>query len=1374
MKNPCEVIKLDKYTNKIDSPTLLLMNRSFHVLGKIGRYDNWKITLVANGIDEINFDVHKYSDGKLCPVWDSLEDLKIVDVSGFGRFEISVGYTDSTETVKAVHGQSLEVELAQILLHDFHVNDEEAADMDITEYSKDNYDTEGNFIPTTLYREVLPTDTADEAEFKKKHSLLHRVLKDKAPHWSIGDVTTHISIDEESDPERSSSFQRTYTVDGDSIYDFLTGEVSEESNVVFLFDTVKREIHCHSLCDCIDKKTGQILADGIGEDTSILVSKNRLANEITISSNKDSLKNCLRIEGGDDIITSMVRVANMSGSNYIYSFARFQQMDMSKQLRDKIAAYQNMMSSDETEEEYYGEDGIYTRLCKAYDDLHYYESSMMPDTSKVTEPGSAKDQYDRLVSSLTEEGFHVSVSSTNSYDNNLFIGVTNNIQAYAQALLDSRFDINIIDDTTSYDDERKEWTGKIQIVQHTDKQNIFPSDEFAAPHITVKVDDDELGFAKQKIEKALSKGSMLEIDFETAGMDEEKMKEYFSQYSLNRLKSFLDGYDSCLSILMELGKATTSSDIKDQMYDKYKLRYDIVNGIKAIRQKEVDDTNEKIEKIKKEQLIFQFGDEVHEPHDFKTYIGDDLYLEFCKYRREDVYKNDNYISDGKSTAQCVELAKELIESATKEAKKSCVLQRTVSASLNNLFALPEFEPLYENFSLFNYIRIRTEDEILKLRIIGIEFSGESVESIQVTFSDQVESIDKKTSDMECIIKQVGNMSTTYPSTTLQAKKGDKANKKVSDIYHNGLNAAKTMLKNNDSNEVTITSSGIICRRMDDEGLYGDKQLRITGNIMAFTNDAWDSVCLAIGETAFRNPDSNEDVKAYGIIAENIVGKMMATESLFIGNESNTVKITGGGIEITGGKIVWGAGNVNPPNISDINGLKEFKDKVNAALTGSSSTEIGEDYVISPNIGGGYLYIRDRREHGNGISVEINPCGTEFPGHNSGYVFDISKPDPDGGEKRSLVMGVDINGDGYFNGRITSGSININNKFIVDPEGNVSLPSGTKLSWGDVTGTEGILTSSNYSTTITKDYISSLNVIAGSVAAENITGEKIEGKTIKGCTIEGTSIKSKNDSAVPPCSVEISDGMITSNNLNLKIEQFTSNDGTKVTHDPWISRVNSKGEETNTIILQKDCVEIEKKLLVENGSGISIDNYPNAGIVCYANGYFCNCLPEESNMYNCGSSKYLWKQIFAKSSEITTSDKTKKHGIKKIGSTYEDLFFKLNPVTFMFNDGDRVHMGIISQELKESMDILGLSDLELAAFCKDEKMRVEKNEDGEAIEVPDLDEDGNKKYSYGVRYSEFIMLNTHMIQKLYEIIEAQQSEIDSLKESISFLLENKRT
>lgn len=100
----------------------------------------------------------------------------------------------------------------------------------------------------------------------------------------------------------------------------------------------------------------------------------------------------------------------------------------------------------------------------------------------------------------------------------------------------------------------------------------------------------------------------------------------------------------------------------------------------------------------------------------------------------------------------------------------------------------------------------------------------------------------------------------------------------------------------------MNSSGILCKRMDDEGYYGDKQLRITGNIMALTDDGWKTVKMAVGESIFYNPFTQKYELKYGIQASVIVGELMCSENMFIGNKDGSVRITGDGITISNGVI----------------------------------------------------------------------------------------------------------------------------------------------------------------------------------------------------------------------------------------------------------------------------------------------------------------------------------------------------------------------------------------------------------------------------------------------------------------------------------------
>lgn len=171
----------------------------------------------------------------------------------------------------------------------------------------------------------------------------------------------------------------------------------------------------------------------------------------------------------------------------------------------------------------------------------------------------------------------------------------------------------------------------------------------------------------------------------------------------------------------------------------------------------------------------------------------------------------------------------------------------------------------------------------------------------------------------------------------------------------------------------------------------------------------------------------------------------------------------------------------------------------------------------------------------------------------------------------------------------------------------------------------------------------------------------------------------------------------------------------------------------------------------------------------------------------GDSTFKWKAVYAVNGTIQTSDRNQKTNIAEINQRYIDLFDRLLPVSFEFSDAesDRTHIGFISQDVEAAMAEVGLTDLDFAGFCKDVAMETVEEIDtnnpvlddaGEAVlgengaptyhtkevEKPVLDEAGNPVYIYSLRYSEFIALNTRMIQLSREQIAKQQEEIESLK------------
>lgn len=147
------------------------------------------------------------------------------------------------------------------------------------------------------------------------------------------------------------------------------------------------------------------------------------------------------------------------------------------------------------------------------------------------------------------------------------------------------------------------------------------------------------------------------------------------------------------------------------------------------------------------------------------------------------------------------------------------------------------------------------------------------------------------------------------------------------------------------------------------------------------------------------------------------------------------------------------------------------------------------------------------------------------------------------------------------------------------------------------------------------------------------------------------------------------------------------------------------------------------------------------------------------LVNLGSGSRKWNQLFAANETISTSDQKVKTDIEDMSDIQEQLFNKLQPVTYKFINGtsNRTHYGFISQDVENSLEELNLTGRDFAGFCKD--LRVDENG------KPVLDEEGKKIYDYSLRYAEFIALNTYMIQKLQAENKELRAELQTLKEMI---------
>lgn len=1053
--------------------------------------------------DNINFNVYKSVDGRTCSFWNDIIDLKIVDVVGYGQFEIYLNKDTDQKIVKKIVGQSLETELTQIPIYDLHINDDDYFTYGTQDES--NLDSYGNIKPIKLYN-----------PFDKNHSLLHLLLMDKACHWSLGVVPEYITVTNNGKQEKelATSFQRTFTIDGQNIYDFLVGDLANEANLVYVFDTYNRRINIY------DRYS-------VGEDTNVFINTRNLASNISINDNSDSLKNCFRVAGGDDVITNYLSAINLTG-NYIWGFGDLQYKDMPEGLVNAIKSYQTLKNT--LNDEYYGgydifnqllsegksvstvlifdgnvntysslpsasgktghyyyvsnenkyyvsngsswvRCGAFTRLCSAYDYLSYLEDTMMPNVSLKTT--SAQEQAGRIENDL--KNTYVAVQNMSIYSSSSFTGITNNVTAYCKVIADNRYSIESVDDITNnyprYNGNT--WTGKLRIYRTVDK-----NDEKTII-VSAKINDDELNFAKQKILKAVAKNEMAEVDQDvlayTTSADYGKLVLYFQKYSMKRLKSFYNGYESCLSILMSFHSSAKDTSAFKTIYTTYRLRRDAVYEVYKIREKEVEKQKQLIERFETEKSAIQIQ------ADFKSYLDktDSSYWKlFNSYRREDTYQNSNYVSDGLTDGQILAKCKELLDYANYQLSMACQLQRTCSITLSNLLIMDEFKPFWDKFQIYNYIRIENDNEILKLRLIQVDVDFNKIEQLNVTFAENISGNGNIASDIADIIQQAGSMASSYNSIKQQSSQGNKAFNEVGKWYADGLNAAKTTISNSDNNEVTYGSYGINLKDMTEEGNYGDWQTRLIGQGIYFTSDNWKTVYAALGSIYI------DGERTTGLIAENLIGKLIAGQTLYITNESGSFLLSGDTAKFTDITIDY----------QDKNG--------NRVKIGGATDRI---FSISHN-GNEVLYF-------NNVSNKMVMTGTL-----QGCDGDFSGTLNACHMSASTITGSTISANNLNGNTISGGSITIGNNFSVDTNGNMkatnanftgTIHAGTaiyspSINSGSITGTSINIGNGNFVVDSYGNMTANKGTFRGDIISSNITTT-----SIKGGSIEGTDIKARS-------------------------------------------------------------------------------------------------------------------------------------------------------------------------------------------------------------------------------------------------------------------------
>ena len=213
------------------------------------------LTRKFNDIDEITFQVPReytdiYGTKILTPLYEKIEALRLIYIENFGYFEIQEPSIekDAVSEHKECTAYSLQYELTKKKLKSFYINLYNGEDIDGVELWNIDH----------------------------SKSLLHLCLE-KFPQWNIGNVDSSIR-----------EHKRSFEIEEQDVYSFLTKDVADTFGCVFVFNTITNTIEVYA-------------EDNIGEDTSIYISYENLANTVSVNYNADDIVTSLTILGADDL-----------------------------------------------------------------------------------------------------------------------------------------------------------------------------------------------------------------------------------------------------------------------------------------------------------------------------------------------------------------------------------------------------------------------------------------------------------------------------------------------------------------------------------------------------------------------------------------------------------------------------------------------------------------------------------------------------------------------------------------------------------------------------------------------------------------------------------------------------------------------------------------------------------------------------------------------------------------------------------------------------------------------------------------------------------------------------------------------------------------
>jgi hypothetical protein len=316
----------------------------------------------------------------------------------------------------------------------------------------------------------------------------------------------------------------------------------------------------------------------------------------------------------------------------------------------------------------------------------------------------------------------------------------------------------------------------------------------------------------------------------------------FGAEGISSLKEEIDIYSSIQDV-----QIAAEWDKKDEDSNEYKAYISNLNKLNAAKkelenkQKAVEDIQAQIQKVQNE--ITLISEDISVNKNFTPENLDRLSL----FLREDEYSDDCFcVTEIDTDLDKINTQKELLVAGQKELKKISQPKLSFSASMRNIYAMPEFAPILNQFSLGNFVKVKMRDDFIKkARLLEVQLNFSDLSNFSCTFGDLLSAKDQGDIHAD-LLAQAVSAGKAVASGSSYWQKGYDVATAIDERIRNGLIDATISIKSNSAGQsVSWDNYGIHLRKVVD-GVLDKHEGWITNNKFLYSDDNFQTTKSVFG------------------------------------------------------------------------------------------------------------------------------------------------------------------------------------------------------------------------------------------------------------------------------------------------------------------------------------------------------------------------------------------------------------------------------------------------------------------------------------------------------------------------------------------------